>query len=297
MPDNAARSFERLFEIIRRLRGPEGCPWDRAQTPQTLRASLVEEAWETVSAIDAHDDPNLKEELGDLYLLVTMVAWMKEQEGVLKVESVLSGIAEKLVRRHPHVFGAGKTQTADQALSRWDAIKAEEKGASGAPESALGSVSKSLPPLERSGELQKNAAKVGFDWPGPDPVWDKIDEELRELREAVNSGDGSRIEEEVGDLLFTVANLARLLKVAPGVALRGTNAKFERRFRELESRLAAEGVRLADAGLTRMDELWNQVKAEESRKLAPAEESRKFAPAEESRKLAPAEESGHSASK
>jgi MazG family protein len=294
MPSDAPSSFHNLFEIIRRLRAPDGCSWDRAQDPRTLRASLVEEVWECVSAIDAGDDQNLREELGDIYLLVTMVAWMKEQEGAFTVQSALTGIAEKLVRRHPHIFGSAKALSEDQALSQWDAIKAEEKKAAGTFGSALDAVSKSLPPLEKSEELQKKAAKVGFDWPGPEPVWDKIDEELWELRDAVRSGDAGRIEDEVGDLLFSVVNLARLLKMAPGIALHGANIKFERRFREVERRLTAQGVPLADAGLARMDELWDQVKAEESRTLARAEESRTLARAEES----PAsEESRHSASK
>lgn len=282
MPDTAPSAFEKLFDIIRRLRSPEGCPWDRAQTPQSLRASLVEEVWECVSAIEAHDDQNLREELGDLYLLVTMVAWMKEQEGAFTVEAALTGIAEKLVRRHPHVFGSAKTESADQALRQWDEIKAEEKKAAGISGSALDTVPKSLPPLEKAAELQKKAARVGFDWPGPEPVWDKIDEELGELRDAVRTGDARRIEEEVGDLLFSVVNLARLLKASPSLALHGTNAKFEGRFREVERRLSNQGTRLVDAGLARMDELWNQVKAEESRRLARDEESSAPGPEEES---------------
>jgi MazG family protein len=233
----------------------------------------VEEVWECVSAIDAHDDKNLQEELGDLYLLVTMLAWMKEQEGAFTVEAALTGIAEKLVRRHPHVFGSTKTDLPDQALRHWDEIKAAEKKAAGISGSALDTVPKSLPPLEKAAELQKKAARVGFDWPGPEPVWDKIDEELWELREAVKTGDAARIEDEAGDLLFTVVNLARLLKTDAGVALHGTNTKFETRFREVERRLTEQGVRLADAGLARMDELWNQVKAQESRTLAPDQES------------------------
>jgi tetrapyrrole methylase family protein/MazG family protein len=273
MPSDATSSFDKLFEIIRRLRAPDGCSWDRAQTPQSLRASLVEEVWECVSAVDAGDDQNLREELGDIYLLVTMVAWMKEQEGAFTVQSALTGITEKLVRRHPHIFGSAKAPSADQALSQWDAIKAEEKRAAGIAGSALDAVPKSLPPLEKSEELQKKAAKVGFDWPGPEPVWEKIDEELWELRDAVRSGDAGRIEDEVGDLLFSVVNLARLLKMPPGIALHGANTKFESRFREVERRLTTQGVPLAEAGLSRMDELWNQVKEEESRKLARAEES------------------------
>jgi MazG family protein len=206
-----------------------------------------------------------------------MVAWMKEQEGAFSVEAALTGIADKLVRRHPHVFGSAKAESSDQALRQWDEIKAGEKKAAGISGSALDTVPKSLPPLERAAELQKKAARVGFDWPGPEPVWDKIDEELRELREAVRSGNAERIEDEAGDLLFTVVNLARLLKTDAGVALHGTNTKFETRFREVERRLAEQGVALADAGLARMDELWNLVKIEESRKLARDDESRKLA--------------------
>ncbi len=286
MSTEAAASFERLFSIIQRLRGPDGCPWDREQSPRTLRPSLMEEAWECVIAIDNGDDANLEEELGDLYLLVTMMAWMKEQEHSFSVSSTLMHIADKLVRRHPHVFGTSEAKSVDQVLTQWDAIKARERAARGetrgpsalargpsalarAPSalarapSALDRVPRSLPPLERSAQLQKKAAKVGFDWPGPEPVWDKIDEELQELREALASGDGRHVEEEVGDLLFSVVNLSRLLKVSPETALHGTNAKFERRFREVEKRCAALGLAPADAGLDLLDKLWNEVKAQE----------------------------------
>jgi tetrapyrrole methylase family protein/MazG family protein len=224
----------------------------------------VDEVWECVSAIDAEDDPNIEEELGDLYLLVTMIAWMKEQEGAFSVSSTLQGIAEKLVRRHPHVFAAGSVDSVDHVLRQWDSIKAQEKGAAPAEASALDRVPKSLPPLEKSLELQKKAAKVGFDWPGPEPVWEKIEEEMRELKEALAGGTPAQVEEETGDLLFSVVNLARLLKVNPTVALHGTNGKFERRFREVERRLGAEGSSPRQGGLARMDELWNQVKDGES---------------------------------
>ena len=295
MPD-AAGAFARLLTIIQRLRGPDGCPWDREQNPRTLRAALIEEAWECVSAIDNADDPNLEEELGDLYLLVTMMAWMKEQEGTFTVEAVLTRIADKLVRRHPHVFAGATRGDSEQVLIQWDAIKAQEKaeraagggfgaagggfgaaagGAESAPAnpahrdvpphpSSLDGVPSSFPPLEKAAKLQKKAAKVGFDWPGPQPVWEKIDEELLELRAAVQTGAPAAIEEELGDILFSVVNLSRLLKVDPTLALHRTNVKFERRFREVERKLAAEDSRPADAGLDRMDELWNQVKAEES---------------------------------
>jgi len=256
-----AGAFGRLLEIIQHLRGPNGCSWDKAQTPVTLRASLVEEVWEAVSAIEARDEKNLQEELGDLYLLVTMVAWMKEQEGTFSVTSVLNGIREKLIRRHPHVFGNAPASSVNEILVRWDEIKAAEKGAHG-PASVLDNLPGALQPLEKSLKLQKKAAKVGFDWPSAGPVWDKIREEMDELSRATSES-AARVEEEVGDLLFSVVNLARFLKVDPSVALHATNTKFERRFREIEKRLAREGTTPASAGLSRMDELWNQVKSEE----------------------------------
>jgi tetrapyrrole methylase family protein / MazG family protein len=264
MSSDAPASFERLYDIIRRLRGPGGCPWDLEQTPRTLRASLVDEVWECVSAIDSGDDRNLEEELGDLYLLVTMVSWMKEQEGAFTVASTLAHISDKLVRRHPHVFGSARSQTVERVLAQWEAIKATERGSAEQDSSVLDRVPKSLPPLEKSTELQKKAAKVGFDWPGPQPVWRKIQEEIEEIQEALAAGESRKVEDEVGDLLFSVVNLARLLKVDPALALHGTNRKFDRRFREVERLLAAEGTTPKDAGLARMDELWNQVKAGES---------------------------------
>jgi tetrapyrrole methylase family protein / MazG family protein len=274
MSNDASASFARLFSIIQRLRAPDGCAWDRKQTPQTLRGSLIDEAWECVSAIDAKDDPNMEEELGDLYLLVTMMAWMKEQDGSFTVSSTLESISEKLIRRHPHIFGAATASTPEEVHAQWDRIKLEERkgkspvgaaaGADAAPASALDRVGRSLPPLERSVELQKKAAKVGFDWPGPEPVWAKIEEEAAELRGALGSGNAEHAEEELGDLLFSVVNLARLLKIDPGVALNRTNTKFERRFRGVEARLHAEGLHPSVAGLQRMDALWNQIKSQEA---------------------------------
>ncbi|MGA2641967.1 MAG: MazG nucleotide pyrophosphohydrolase domain-containing protein, partial [Spirochaetia bacterium] len=224
------------------------------------------------------------------------MAWMKEQEGAFTVESALTHIANKLIRRHPHVFAGAPRGDAKQVLVQWEAIKAQEKAAalrSAAGEaslhppeprahfhpeprghfhpeprghftSALDGVPSSYPPLEKAAKLQKKAAKVGFDWPDPRPVWDKIDEELGELRAAVKAGARGEIEAELGDILFSVVNLSRLLQVEPTLALHRANVKFERRFREVERRLAAEGASSAEAGLDRMDALWNQVKAAES---------------------------------
>jgi tetrapyrrole methylase family protein/MazG family protein len=270
---DASIAFTRLLSIIKRLRGPEGCPWDREQSPQTLRSALIEEAWECVSAIDNSDDPNMEEELGDLYLLVTMMAWMKEQAGAFTIESALTRIADKLVRRHPHVFAGTPGGSAKEVLRQWDTIKAKEKTmAAGAalaesqtpPTSSLDGIPNSFPPLEKASKLQRKAAKIGFDWPSPKLVWDKINEELGELHAAVHAGPSQEIEAEFGDLLFSVVNLARWLNVDPSVALHRTNIKFERRFREVENRLIAEGVSPSEAGLDRMDTLWNQIKSAES---------------------------------
>jgi tetrapyrrole methylase family protein/MazG family protein len=262
MENDARDSFARLLSIVRRLRGPDGCAWDREQSPATLRASLVEEAWEAVSAIDAADDANLREELGDLYLLVTMIAWMQEERSSGTVADVLEGIADKLVRRHPHVFGDATAASVPGILAQWNRIKRDERG-SVSRDSVLDGIPGSLPQLERSVELQKKAAQVGFDWPSADPVWDKLAEELSELREASASGDGRLIEEELGDLLFTVVNLARFLDVDPALALHRANGKFSRRFREIERRLAARGLDPVEAGLAVMDEIWNQLRDEE----------------------------------
>jgi len=255
-------SFARLVSIVRRLRGPQGCAWDREQSPRTLRAALVEEAWEAVAAIDTGDDANLREELGDLYLLVTMIAAMLEERAAGTVADVLEGIADKLVRRHPHVFGDATASSVTGILAQWERIKREERDG-GLPDSALDGVPGSLPPLERATSLQKRAAKVGFDWPSTEPVWDKVAEELGELREASASGDGRAVEGELGDLLFTVVNLARFLHVDPAVALHGANGKFARRFREIERRLAARGIAPAEAGLAAMDAIWDQLRGEE----------------------------------
>jgi MazG family protein len=262
MEDNSEPAFRRLFEIVRRLRSPDGCQWDREQTPATLRGSIIEEAYECAGAITAGDDANLAEELGDLYLLATMVAWMKEQDGTFSVREVLDAVSDKLVRRHPHVFAEAQAKTSAEVVSQWERIKSSERPDRD-PSSALARLSGSLPPLERAARIQELVSRVGFDWKSPQPVWEKLREEAAELEEAAAAGDRGKVEDEVGDLLFTVVNLSRLLGVDPGVALHGTNEKFSRRFRGVEERLKAQGLTPAQAGLERMDRLWNQIKAEE----------------------------------
>ncbi len=270
MHSDIPASFDGLVALVRRLRGPDGCPWDISQTPRTLRGGLVEEAWECVAAVDAGDDENLREELGDLLLDTALLAVVKEQEGAFSVEEVLRGVCDKIVRRHPHVFADAVADTPADVLVQWQRIKDGEKGPH-RPASALDGLPGSLPPLERAFAAQKKAAKVGFDWADAGPVWDKLHEEMGELHEAVASGDPARVEDEVGDLLFTVVNLSRLLKIDPSLALAATVRKFERRFRGVEQRLRAEGTPIGEAGLSRMDAIWNQLKAEERAAAVPGE--------------------------
>jgi tetrapyrrole methylase family protein / MazG family protein len=253
--------FSRLLSIIRRLRAPDGCPWDREQTPASLRGSVIEEAYECAAAITSGDEVNLKEELGDLLMVAGLIACMKEEQGAFTVEDVLDTVSEKLIRRHPHVFHAPAGLTSSAVVHQWDRIKEEEKP--GRSSSALSSLPGHLPPLEKAARIQARVSKVGFDWKSAAPVWDKLREEISELEAAVGGAEPARVEDEVGDILFTVVNLARLLGVDAGVALHATNEKFSRRFKRVEDLLAGEGLTTKEAGLDHMDHLWNQVKAEE----------------------------------
>jgi len=255
------RAFRRLFEIVKTLRGPGGCPWDQEQTPSSIRTNLIEEAYECVSAIEEQDDPNLEEELGDLFLVASMIAYMKEQEGSFQITDALRHICAKLIRRHPHVFGDAKKDTPDEVIEQWNHIKDHVEGKKH-KHSVIERVPRTLPPLERALEIQKKVAKVGFDWEHAAPVWDKLAEEIEELKRAEDDGDPMEIEQEVGDLLFTVVNLARLLGVDPTLALNGTNQKFITRFQELESRLRQKDLRPEDTDLKTMDAIWNQIKGE-----------------------------------
>ncbi len=254
-------AFDRLIRILKKLRGPDGCAWDRAQTPETLRASIVEEAYECVHAITAKDADNLREELGDLFMLTALISCMTEETGTFGAADVLESLNEKLIRRHPHVFGDAAVSGVDEIISQWDRIKAGEKKPAG--RSASFGRFPELPPLERAHKIQKAASKLGFDWNHPDPVLEKLHEEIGELSEAREQSDAGKVEEEIGDLLFTVVNLSRLLGVDPGIALHGTNEKFLRRFSRVEERLKEMGKAPGDAGLSVMDEIWNQVKEEE----------------------------------
>jgi tetrapyrrole methylase family protein/MazG family protein len=258
---DAGRAFRVLFDIVKILRGPEGCPWDKEQTPYSIRTNLIEEAYECVSAVEEQDDGNLEEELGDLFLVATMMAYMKEQEGRFRMTDALRHICDKLIRRHPHVFGDAQKNTPDEVIEQWNHIKDHVEGKKH-KHSVLERVPRTLPPLERALEIQKKVAKVGFDWEQVAPVWDKLSEEIEELQHAESDGDPSKIEQEVGDLLFTVVNLARLMNIDPTLALNGTNQKFIARFQVLESRLKEEGLRPEDTDLQTMDRIWEQIKSD-----------------------------------
>ncbi|MDR2247350.1 MAG: nucleoside triphosphate pyrophosphohydrolase [Treponema sp.] len=252
-------AFQGLYDTVARLRAPDGCPWDREQTPATLRGDLLEETYECVEAIDEKDPAHIREELGDLFLLVTMLSYMHEQEGCFTVPEVLAGITAKLIRRHPHVFGEVKVRDSAEALDNWARIKVEQEGRK-PKDSVLDEVSRALSPLDRAWKLQKKAAASGFDWPDMQGVLGKIGEELQEVGEAAASADGDAVEEELGDLLFSVVNLCRRLNVEPSVALQRTNAKFVKRFIHVEQEMKKAGHEMKKENLCLMDEFWEAAK-------------------------------------
>mgnify|MGYP002737579591 CR=1 FL=1 len=256
-PD-ASRQLARLRAIMHRLRAPGGCPWDAEQTHESLVTNLIEEAYETVDTIQRGDHEHLKEELGDLLLQVIFHSELAEEAGRFNLDDVARGISDKLVRRHPHVFAQSDAATSDAVLQQWDEIKRAEKGHEEKP--YLHGVGKGLPALLRAAKLQKKASKVGFDWPDQAGVIAKMREELDELEAAIASGDERHVNEELGDLLFSVVNLARFRKLDPEVLMASANCKFEDRFDAMEAALKREGIPLADAGPEKMDAAWNAVK-------------------------------------
>lgn len=250
--------IDRLRSIVAHLRGPSGCPWDIEQTHESLRPLLVEECYELIDAIERADDANLREELGDLLLHVVMHARMAEERGVFDLDGVAASICEKMIRRHPHVFGDSKADDVDQVLGQWERIKREEKGSSA--KSRLDGIAVALPALLKAQTVQKKAARAGFDWPDVEPVYAKIEEEAGEIREAVAGGNAAEVEAEVGDLLFSVVNLARKLGVDAETALEGSTKRFARRFRNIEQVLEGEGRRMEDVALEELDGIWERSK-------------------------------------
>ncbi|MDR2543643.1 MAG: nucleoside triphosphate pyrophosphohydrolase [Treponema sp.] len=247
-------AFKALYDIVVKLRSPDGCKWDREQTPSSLRGALIEETYECLEAIGENDPAHIAEELGDLFLVTTMIGYMYEQEGRFSVADTLKQINEKLIRRHPHVFGSVKVKNSAEILNNWAAIKVQEGRKP--KDSILDKVSSGLPPMDRSCALQKKAAKVSFDWPDAEGVITKIQEELNEVQLAT----GNELEEELGDLLFSVINLCRFLKVDPSVALHQTNIKFVKRFKYMEKKMKETNKEMTKENLDIMEGYWNEAK-------------------------------------
>lgn len=252
------KPIDRLRRIMSRLRSPKGCPWDREQTHQSIKQNLIEECYEVVDAIESGDADALCDELGDLLLQVVFHAQMAREEDHFDFDDVANSIAEKLVRRHPHVFGKNKLKTANQVLTQWHHIKKSEVHRR---KSILDGAPKHLPALMKAQEVQKKAARVGFDWSNVDDVRLKVEEERAELATAMRSGRRRQIEEELGDLLFAVVNLARVQKIDAEDALNRTVKKFRRRFQQIEREIARRGKKLEDCSLAELDAIWDKVKS------------------------------------
>ena len=270
MDDRVGERFERLAAIVRTLRGPDGCPWDREQTKASLRRFVLEETYEVLEAIEGGTPADLREELGDYLFEAVFLAEISAEAGEFTIGDAIDAICDKLVRRHPHVFARdadAERLTSGQVVEAWETLKARERAETGRsptrPTTTLGGVPRTLPSLLRSFELSARAAAVGFDWTRATEVLDKIDEEVAELRRAVESGGAghlSRAEEEMGDLLFAIANLSRKLGIEPEAALRRANEKFTRRFDAVEHAFTAQGRSLQEATLQEMENEWQRVK-------------------------------------
>ena len=260
---DAGTVFARFVELIARLRAPGGCPWDREQTHESVKPMTIEEAYEVAQAIDEKDDGELTAELGDLLLQVVFHASIAEERGAFRLRDVIDRVSEKMIRRHPHVFGGDEAKSSGQVLRNWEAIKADERAAKGKDDaSMLDSVHRGLPAVMEAFQLSTKVSRVGFDWPSADAALAKLDEEALELREAVKAEANPRgIAEEVGDLLFMAVNVARLTGVDPESALKAANRKFRRRFRHIEERLRSDGRKPADSTLAEMDRLWDEAKS------------------------------------
>jgi MazG family protein len=263
--DNTAKAFAKMLGVIKALRAEDGCPWDKKQTSTTFHPYILEEYHELIHALNEGAIDEITDEMGDLIFIVIFTAYLLEQEGVASLDKVISGAVAKMIRRHPHVFGDVEVKDADEVLANWRKIKASEKTVRDR-ESLLDGIPRSLPGLARAQKLARRAARVGFDWTRPEEVFPKVDEELGELRKAVEEKNPAEIREELGDLLFVTANLARQLDIDGETALNETSDKFERRFRYIEASLKQRGRTLEEASLEEMDAFWDEAKALEKKR-------------------------------
>lgn len=263
-PPPPSSEFDRLRGIMAKLRDPEtGCPWDVEQSFSSISPYTIEEAYEVADAIEREDYEDLRDELGDLLLQVIFHSQMASEAGLFTVDDVARAINDKMVRRHPHVFRNGDDRTAEEQTRAWEDIKASERSIKDEDSSALAGVAKALPALMRAEKLQKRAARTGFDWTNPEDILEKLAEETDEVQDAIENGNLAEIEDEIGDLLFVTANLARRFKLDPEIALRKANDKFERRFRAMEALAATENKEFSSLGLSEQDALWTRVKMKE----------------------------------
>ncbi len=278
--------FEKLVDVQAQLRAPDGCPWDREQTHASLRTYLIEEAYEVLEALESGDDAKFAEEMGDLLLQIVFHSEIAKEEGRFTVSDVIREVHDKMVRRHPHVFGEKRAKDAAEVLKNWEQIKKEERAAAGKKNgdgskqagkggSLLDGVSKALPAALEGFQLTRRAARIGFDWENVEGVFEKLDEESGELRQALNAKDAKRTEEELGDLLFAAVNLARYLHIDPEISLKKANAKFSSRFRRMEELAAKSGKALADVPRAQMEEFWETVKRAEQDASLKSKEARK----------------------
>ena len=267
----AGERFERLIEIMATLRGPNGCPWDKQQDFNSLKPMLVEEVYEVLEAVDNGDFDGLAEELGDLLLHVIFHAQLGKEAGQFDINTVIENISEKLVRRHPHVFGSESASTPEEVIKNWEAIKAQEKAEklkNRTPEqrSLLEGIPSKLPAIHEAHQISSRAARVGFDWPDIEGIFDKLQEEVRELKDVISSVENEpqhvRLEDEIGDMLFVMVNIARYLKIDSESALKRANRKFKARFRYMENELAKQGKSLEETSLEEMEALWQKAKSE-----------------------------------
>ncbi len=269
MTESPGVLFERLLDVMARLHDPDGCPWDREQTHTSLKPYLIEEAYEVLEAIEAADSPALQEELGDLLFQVVFHARLAEEAGEFAMADLLRSLIDKMVSRHPHVFGDASVATPKEVLAQWETIKEREAEERGHRRSVIDGVPRALPSLLRAQRLQTKAARVRFDWPDARAAWAKVEEEVREAADAIAAGEPARVQEELGDALFSLVNVARLSGIDAEEALQGTIEKFRRRFTGMEADLIAQGKSVGTVSQDEMERSWEAAKAQERRGPRP----------------------------